>query len=730
MDIVALLFIALFTASAAILAMLVFNRGKRRIEAEQEEQRRKAKEERKRLEDEEQQKEKEEKQRGLAHELQRAEDERKRIEEQTRRKAQEEEQRRKAEEQARQKAEKEQLERLKKERREDEEKRRKTEKERKRANEESQQKAKEAHILQQRPPQERGGRPRGSTEGREIEQTPDRKPRSLKPEIVCWNEGRNWVIGIEVPEELETLSVAQNEEPLEQDNTDELRYRLRHAEGAVRVTWTGGEKDIPLMEAGKNYLVFKMRKDWRGLGRLIKRPTTGYHLVIVPQEWERDKGLSGSPPVMPESTQVEGYKAHFFYQEQNGNKIIAFVAANGERIRLEGASPCFQFVGREIVDSSEDMGPLFGEQPPRMQTLDAQARSHVGVIVVGEEGSGRNKWRTQFVPQADAEEQNLPDELTNRRGGWYFVRIYDNDDNLLESMDFRFMIALKDIQTEKYPSLPGPNGHNSVTVQFLHQADSRVEPEDKHTDALEIRRENERTIVTVPPNPDCDKTIWRVRNGNAEIKVTLLVERIWWAFGVMGVTPNHWVDKPIILSREDFTATTDKALWVRFPRTRWVRNIQVDFNRAKPRSFPVEVEKKQIDIPLRDFCDTKEIENRQEESRMMIWVHPEGEKTDQMVFVKLPAEQPSPVERKQRQGQKTIRKEEEPFLLQATVKCRRGERRGKGFSRKELTRAEMTIEDVKHFRIPYDKRRKTWYSWNVETLKHLMRGDKHGDVGG
>ena len=380
------------------------------------------------------------------------------------------------------------------------------------------------------------------------------------------------------------------------------------------------------------------------MGRLVRHPTTGYYLAIVPQEWNRDEEVSDSASVNPESVQVDGYKAHFFYQEQN--TIIGFITANGERIREGAGGPSFQFVGREIGDASEEMGLLFGEQLPRIQTLNEKGWSDVGVIVVGEEGSGRNRWRTQFLPKGGAAEQELPEEISSRCGGWYFVRIYDNDDNLLESMDFRFLKSLNDIRVENSDYLPGPNGYDNVSVQFLHQTDCKAELVDNATQpSLEIRRERGQTIVTVPPKPDCDKTHWILRDGDAEIEVTVLVERIWWAFGVMGVTPNHWADKPITLSRGNFTATSNKALWVRFPRTRWLRKIDVGFDPTKSRPFPVEVEKKEIAVPLGDFCDTKEIENRQEESKIMIWIQPEGAKLDETAIAKVPADQPIPIQK-------------------------------------------------------------------------------------
>ncbi|MBA7638296.1 hypothetical protein ES703_45949 [subsurface metagenome] len=109
----------------------------------------------------------------------------------------EEEQRCKAEQEAKQKAEE-------KERQRFEETQLKDEEECKRLEAEAQQKTEGVRGGERRPPLKRGGRPRGPIKRHEIEKTSGTKPPSLKPEIVCWNEGWNWVIGIEVPGELET----------------------------------------------------------------------------------------------------------------------------------------------------------------------------------------------------------------------------------------------------------------------------------------------------------------------------------------------------------------------------------------------------------------------------------------------------------------------------------------------------------------------------------------------
>lgn len=573
---------------------------------------------------------------------------------------------------------------------------------------------------QELPPGKRGGRSRGSTKQGETALSQESKPRSLNPEIICWNKEWEWIVGIEAPEEFASPRVTQNDKLLEQDALDESRYPLRHIDGTVKVAWTAGEQntevDIPIIEEGRNYLIFKMRKDWKELGRLVKRPTAGYYLIIVPEEWKRDEETSGSAPVAPENVQINGYKAHFFVLRQNEDTTVAFIDAKGEQIQVEPGSSRFQLVGKEISDSSDDKGPLFGEEPPCIKTIDEREWSNVGAVVVGEEGRGRNRWRTQFVPQEGIKEQRMPDELTNRQGGWYFVRIYDKDGDLLESMDFRFIAGLKDIQIMNSTCLPEPSGYNDVTIQFIHQANCKVEPVGEEMyHALTIRRENDFTIATIPPKPNYDETRWILSDRNAKVESTVLVERVWWCVGHLSAVPANWTDKTCSLSRKDFTAITDKALWVKFPRKRWINKIEVGFNRTKSRYYNVEIEKKEIDIPLRDFCDAEEIENKQEEFTMKIWVSPEGTKTYEAIVLKIPTELSSlPVEPKQ------PRVKPQP-LLKAEVKSPRGKRKGKGFSRNEIDNAGLTMEDVKRLRIPYDKRRKSPHSWNIERLKSINK---------
>ncbi len=591
----------LLVVSALIAAGVAINaRGKRR----------KAKEERERLECEARERAEKEISSLIEAGKQRRELERQRAEEE----------RERLEREARERAEKEESSLIEagKQRRGLE--RRKAEEERKRLERERKRTIEEVRSRERRTPVKRGGRPRGLEQKGEIGRPPRTRPHSLKPELVCWKDGWRWCVGIEVPEGSETLNISQREEVLERDPLDESRYPLRHIGGVVKLAWTSEEEYIPLLSTERNYLIFKMRKDWKGLGRSIRYPTMGHYLVIVPLGWTRDEEVSGPASVNPEDIQSDGYKAHFFYQEKDGQLAIGFIDANGERIRIESGGHRFEIIGKEIEDDSEDMGALFKE-PPCIRALDKTSWTEVGVIVVGKEGRGKNRWRTQYIPHVSLIENELPQEIADQRGGWYFLRIYDNCDDLLESMDFRFLMTLDNIRVESSGFLPGPDGYDDSTIRFLHQASCRIELVDNDIrDNLQIQREAGQTLVTVPPYADCDKSHWILRDGDAEVEVTVLVERIWWTYGNVKITPTVWNDKLIDLSRKYFTATSELALWVKLPRFRFLRKINVGFDRVRSRSFQIEVGKKELVVPFRDFCDSDEIQNPRQDCILQIFM--------------------------------------------------------------------------------------------------------------
>ncbi len=275
------------------------------------------------------------------------------------------------------------------------------------------------------------------------------KQRRPKPEIICWKKERQWIPAVEVPEELfesPNLAVLQNGlPPLTQDESREGCWHLKEAYGQVVVQWKEDEvaREIKIALGEESYLLFKLSGQDQNQGRRVKSPSSGSYLVMVPDNWESDDTLSGRPPAKPESVLLIGYQAHFFELEKDGDGKIAFRTPTGKSFVIESKAPQFELVGTRLNEASGDRGPLFGERSPQIRALDDQTWKDVGTIVVGEEGSGKGRWRKPFSPIPGGTQQDLPSEVAARKGGWYFLRFYDTNDDLIESLDFRFMSQFK-----------------------------------------------------------------------------------------------------------------------------------------------------------------------------------------------------------------------------------------------------------------------------------------------
>lgn len=457
-------------------------------------------------------------------------------------------------------------------------------------------------------PIKRGGGPRGRTD-----RIPTRIELTEKPEIICWKRGMQWVVGVETPEEFAeraVFSIIQNEKWIEADQYHEGRWPIEGLFGTVMVRWEeqedAKEAVFPLDE--QNCLLFKLSGRQHNFGRQIKAPSSGWYVVIAPEGWERYEALSGPPPANPEFLSFGGHIAHFFYLERGGSSKIAFRAPTDDTVVIESKASIFELLGTLIVDADEEMGPLFGKNPPRIHAGSNNAWTKIGTVVVGEEGSGRNKWRTQFSPVPDVTDQQLPDELLGRRGGWYFLRCYGKNDNLIESLHFRYLKGLNDIKFSSPPSFPVGAGHQPLKIEMWHEPDCFVRSCDRTSSEVTIEENDEKTILTIPSRQDYDETRWEIGYaGGPHVEVTILLDRVWWAVGEEHGEPAEWSDKTICLSPDDFRAISEKAVWVLFQRPRLADAVHVGFSFPNARPYRVQAGKKTVCIPLRDYCDADEL---------------------------------------------------------------------------------------------------------------------------
>lgn len=383
------------------------------------------------------------------------------------------------------------------------------------------------------------------------------------------------------------------------------------ANGEVVIQWNEDEVtiEVKIVLGEGDYLLFKLGSQDQNQGHHVKSPSFGSYLVMVPDNWERDDTLSGPPQVAPEAVFLTGYQAHFFELEKDGDGKIAFHTPAGDSFVIESKAPQFELVGTRLNDASRDLGPLFGERPPQICALQERVWKDVGTIIVGEEGSGRGRWRILFRPDAKGTHQDLPSEVVDRKGGWYFLRFYDTKDDLIESLDFRFLSNLREIRIPQLSPLPPGGGHKPVQVELLHEYSCVIQPADSPKD-IPSERQIDRTILTIPADPTCDKTHWLIGpEGGPQVEATILVERLWWMVAEEDKAPAEWKDNPFPLSRDDFAATSNKAIWLRISSLRWVDAVSVGFEQSKSRRYALKVTDMAIAIPLRDFGDAQELCN-------------------------------------------------------------------------------------------------------------------------
>ena len=413
------------------------------------------------------------------------------------------------------------------------------------------------------------------------------------------------------PRDGETKVVGPENPPTPPRERQQMVCQKENWRWNLEVENDGGEcRELTELKVEQAPILFKLTGQEMREGYQVKSPSRGMYLAVVPETWRRDQKRSGPPPIEPESVSIAGWRAHYFSVEGDGTGDAAFLKGDGTPHEIRPRMPRFELIGNLLRDATENVGSLFGGEPPEIEGRDERAWQPAATVVIGEEGRGQHRWRTEFKPDQTQAKQRLPSEVADRRGGWYFLRFYDQSDKLIESTDFRFVRALKDIKHESSICLPPENGYGPTRVEFIHEAGCDIQARDRNIEGVEIDRQDARTVLTIPPDVACDKTSWVIRaEGAPQIEITVLVERIWWACGIEAEEPRAWVDKPSVLFRDDFRATSEKVLWVRLPRLRWTDSVYVGFERARARPYRARAEETLICIPLREFGDSEETQN-------------------------------------------------------------------------------------------------------------------------
>ena len=157
----------------------------------------------------------------------------------------------------------------------------------------------------------------------------------------------------------------------------------------------------------------------------------------------------------------------------------------------------FTLCGERVFDDFED-SELFVGDPPRLKPTQGIVWARVGE----EKEDG---WRGENFKPADA---SLGDVLNGRQGRFY-LRVYDDKTQLVDSGEFRCCKALQEIRVNGKPYsramllAPSPDGHATTTLQFVGVDRASIRPGPNNNNPYAIIRED--GSIEVAPYPDGDE---------------------------------------------------------------------------------------------------------------------------------------------------------------------------------------------------------------------------------
>ncbi len=446
----------------------------------------------------------------------------------------------------------------------------------------------------------------------------------------------------------------------------------------------GDKEETIALVGGTVPLMFKLRKNWKGDGRRISSMNSGHYIVFAPKTWQR---LSMGPIEPSQSTDGE-FLAYYFDSDSDD-------ASDGfEECESFIASERFSLRGRTVHDDA-DMGDLYVGDIP--QLYDSENWRDIPWMRVGEEGGGT--WAESFKPV----EKQLADVLDNREG-WFFLRFYDENTELIHSMDFRYLAGLKKILVGGSPHSrdniikPSDNGHIETIVRFVGEV------------TVQNRSANitvSDNTASVAPHPDLDETQWRLVGGKGNASINIHLPRIWWQLVDSKTESGEWRSTSFEMGKEAFSDDLAAKMVISLPSA--INKIQVGFDQGGyidgPKVYRKERGTNEVTFPLRHFRDRPPItEGSSEGSIFQV----------QCSNVKFTIVRILP----------TVRSPKPPDgpVNISQQHCLRPYRGNKRFSRAECEEARLTDADVKRFLLAVDSRRATKHERNIKILTKLQGG--------
>lgn len=479
------------------------------------------------------------------------------------------------------------------------------------------------------PPEKRGGgrgqpatnaatRPGLDPEARQAALQTDRF--RLRPSLRCRREGHGWRVELIVDRSAmsgERVEVTQGGQTLAASADDSVVscYSLTSLEHELQVQGEIASKHVPLVERGEP-LLFQLTGE-ANEGFRVHHVNRGHYLLIAPNTWRWENQDSPRRPLAAEPVVDCGaFVAHPFAVADATDGVPTLRQPDGTRWQARGRHVEVAVQTGEqtplAYDDGSERGPLYLGEPLRLKA-PLETWKEISTLILGEEGfgTGRRQWRVEVDPHQEV--QSVPDHVRSRTG-WLFVRLYDGEDELVDSFAFRWAPGIHRIRVEPDRTFPSAGDDEGAVAIIEHARSWRVTTQHRSGGAVPENRARARartgadttvTRIAIAAHPDADVMECKATGDDVELTFQILTSRAWWQLGHEEHPPADWRRTPCKAQLDDLKAGSRQALWVRCAAAKVRQGLRLGFTVEQSREPMRGPSQEFVYWPLREFGDER-----------------------------------------------------------------------------------------------------------------------------
>lgn len=421
---------------------------------------------------------------------------------------------------------------------------------------------------------------------------------------------------------------------------------------------------------------------------------------------KEDFDLATEPDVIEDRWFWEKYRP-MHINLKNTNELVIKKRQTGEEYKKIPCKTSFSVVDDKLLkDDFKEQSPLFVGKTVKIK---APMENPSGWIVWIQNKQAGYKIITENWTGDEPLELKIPDDLPCECGEFQ-VDICKQEDRIpIETLFFRYIPSLQ-LKFPRELITPEPNiGHKKEIIKILLERDFQ-DWELKPNENVECMRiENGYQVELLPEQDALRFSLMKKGKPETETSLHVTIPRLKWKTSIN----KTWCDKSQQIKRDELIPGTDFYLTA----------CTNDFDRKYDISAILETNGQKLqeekfirkgivhNLLLNKFYDTI----KKNEDKITLRIEIRKAKTDEMLG------QANVIHLPEITKEKILDK---PFK-KAFPKARGGNgrmRKGRGFSRQEIIKAGIDMDDIRRLVIPFDKRRKSAHSENTETLKSLTGG--------